>query len=738
MDIDRLNAIKREALKLKAAGKTKEFNQVAQIAIDYENGEEMSTVSAALIGVADGILARWGDELGGVASGLYQAATTGKWSNYEKGYEKTRDALRGYQKEAELTSPYAKGIGEFGGAVASAGFGPSWLRAGEKGVEAVKLMKAAKGALPLMEAVKTAPYIKATAHAIHTLGVPAARYGVISGAGGAEDIAHSPANMAVSGVTGYAIGGTLGTLIGNLFYKPALEGGQGAPLTKVEVLARARETFEPEFVDKHQDNLMHLHDLIKKHGFKGKGFAEALDEAEKSGKSLDTQLSSFMTNLSKYYKGHEAKGYVPNQDPTEVSARELFEGFRNSLKSINKQAWDHKSEGEKIKSIIAGFEDNLDDNSVRTLSDSDAKWRRTGKEPDILDTSATGSPGQYDKVKYGHDTLGDSITGEPAQESFTKGQYSPGHKPPSEDILDKKLFNIKGQRQLLKYMNKVILGGDRSKVDPEVGDRFAGFVRNLYQKNLQKLDKAGLMQYGQDSGVTPETPNKMHELIQLQDAFKSGASKTLNEEATRLREGQLPRWKRATRWAGDAFSASTQGPVGKVRTAINAADRLLIKDVKPKGLMEVTPSDIGDMGGLPQNIADDMLSKYKIQDIKDTKVREYPKLLEPVKDLLSPSIRVKKPTINFNLQKDKEEEEQNKYLHEQDIKDLENTEYRKTMPDMKDMLNWKQSQLSNPRTDKILAALKKARNNGEIISPTDPDFKKKIRKYLVDRELDLA
>ncbi|MFI5405207.1 MAG: hypothetical protein ACHQ1D_01705 [Nitrososphaerales archaeon] len=741
MDIDRLNSIKREALKLKAAGKTKEFKQVAQIAIDYENGEELGTISAALIGVADGISARWGDELGGVVTGLYKAATTGKWNNFEKGYESGRDTLRGYQKEAEMTSPWAKGIGEVVGAVGSAGVGPSWLRAGEKGVEAVKLMKAAKGTSSLLEAARSAPYLKAAGQAIHTLGVPAAKYGLISGAGGAEGLKNIPVGMAVGGATGYAVGGTLGTLLGNLFYKPALEGGQGAPLTPAEVLARARETFEPEFLDKHQDEILHIHDLIKKHGFKGKGIGQALEEAEKKGKTLDEKLTSFMSNISNYYKFHESKGYVPKMDPTEVSARDLLDGFEGSLKNIGKEAYDHASEKAKIEKILIGFKDNLDDNSVRTLSEPETHWRRTGIEPDKTygigineKTSPTSTKVVYGERNY--DPISEGFR--PSEPGSSKTIYEPGQTPHIEDILDRKIFNIKGQRQLLKYVNKLIEEGDRSKHDPEVATKFAGFMRNLYQKNLEKVDKAGMMQYGSESGVTPETPKEMHELIQLKDAFKSGASKTLNEEASRIREGQLPRWKRATRFAGDAFKASVEGPIGKARTVINAADRMLIKDVKPKGLMEVTPGDIGDTSGLPQNIADDMLSRYKLQDIKDTKVREYPKLLEPVKDLLSPRIRVKKPNINFQLQRDKEEENKTQYQHEEDIKDLENTQFRKTAPSMDEMMNWKQSSLNNPRTDKILTALKKARNNGEIISPTDPDFKKKIRKYLVDREFDLA
>jgi len=44
----------------------------------------------------------------------------------------------------------------------------------------------------------------------------------------------------------------------------------------------------------------------------------------------------------------------------------------------------------------------------------------------------------------------------------------------------------------------------------------------------------------------------------------------------------------------------------------------------------------------------------------------------------------------------------------------------------------------SPKTDKLISAIKKARLNGEIISPSDPDFKKKIRKYLLDDSLSYA
>jgi hypothetical protein len=35
-------------------------------------------------------------------------------------------------------------------------------------------------------------------------------------------------------------------------------------------------------------------------------------------------------------------------------------------------------------------------------------------------------------------------------------------------------------------------------------------------------------------------------------------------------------------------------------------------------------------------------------------------------------------------------------------------------------------------------AIRKAREKGEFLSPLDPNFKKKVRKYLVDNKYDLA
>jgi hypothetical protein len=121
MNIKRLKEIEKEAVKLHEAGKHEEANRVSEIAKAYARGEEMGVISASLVGVADGITAQWGDELGGAANALIRIANG---DSPKENYKKGRDFFRKYQEEASLTSPYAHGIGEVVGAGATMGVGP--------------------------------------------------------------------------------------------------------------------------------------------------------------------------------------------------------------------------------------------------------------------------------------------------------------------------------------------------------------------------------------------------------------------------------------------------------------------------------------------------------------------------------------------------------------------------------------------------------------------------------------